>query len=123
MPARYYVGSMCEWGDTIARELPDFVQREEQRINTRVDIDACMVRLVDELWAARVVTRGVCCSHGENGPGVLVRAADAAKAHAICEGRARVSYWQDDDVVEYRSPVDATLETCEDAAYGQDTDR
>ena len=118
------MGSMCEWGDTIARELPDFVQREEQRINTRVDIDACMVWLVDELWAARVVTRGVCCGHGENGPGVLVRAADAAKAHAICKGRARVSYWQDDDdVVEYRSPVDATLETCEDAAHGQDTDR
>jgi len=91
---------MCEWGDTIARELPDFVQREEQRINTRVDIDACMVRLVDELWAARVVTRGVCCGHGECSPGVLVRAVDAA----ICKGRARVSYWQDDDLVEYRSP-------------------
>lgn len=78
---------MCEWGDTIAR-----------------DIDACMVRLVDELWAARVVTRGVCCGHGECSPGVLVRAADAAGAHAICKGRARVSYWQDDDLVEYRSP-------------------
>lgn len=91
---------MCEWGNTVAKRLPDFVQQEVQRINMVVDIDSCMVSLVDELWAAGVVTRSMCCGHGKGRADVLVFERDAAKAHEICAGRSAVSYWQLDELRE-----------------------
>lgn len=61
-----------------------------------VYIDACLVDVVDALWSAGVVTRSVCCGHGDCAPEILVHQRDSAKAREICGDRADIAYWNAD---------------------------
>lgn len=85
------------------KTLPDFVQEEEHRINREVDIDACLVEIVEAMWDAGIVTRSVCCGHGDGRAEVVVRQLDAAKAHHILKQRGAVLYWDGETLREHDS--------------------
>lgn len=92
---------MCSHGDTVERLLPDFVQAQLQRFNPVVDIDRCMEALVEDLWAAGVITGSVCCGHGRGGPEVVVFRPHAAVAHDVARGRAEIMCWVGDVLRSY----------------------
>jgi hypothetical protein len=61
---------VCNQRNAVTVPLPPWIHPEKEVRS--VSLDACIVKPITTLWAARVNTLGCCCGHFEEGPSVIV---------------------------------------------------
>lgn len=52
--------------------IPAHIRAHLDRARPTVDIDPCIVRVIEELWHHHIVTTGCCCGHNKAKPSVII---------------------------------------------------
>jgi hypothetical protein len=52
--------------------VPTHIRAHLDRCSPTIDIDPCIVRVIEELWHHHIVTTGCCCGHNKTEPSVII---------------------------------------------------